>query len=264
MGVLWRGAAAAWVTACSGVGVCTTVQRNDGMPVIPEDLQGVELFTDEFITSDSELSEGIPNGAFGDIDLVPPEVLEHVAAPLDFSSHDSDEEGEESDALGQCSTASAHLVIGGFVVVAVTCGGCDCGERRVVVVCVGVFCNKRRGCMHAALVAPADKTLNGEELGMNARRRELVSDWFPVAGTGCLRGRGHPAHRRAVHVTVSTLVVWSLQKRLLEDPIAAPTKPLWPIYSTVLQMEQVQKVRVVVVVVGGVVVVVVVVVLVVA
>jgi hypothetical protein len=76
------------------------------MPEIPEDLQGIELFTDEFATSDSDFSDSVPSGAFGDIDLVPPEVLEHVAAPLDFSSHDDSESGEESDALGTAPTAS--------------------------------------------------------------------------------------------------------------------------------------------------------------
>jgi hypothetical protein len=71
------------------------------MPVIPDDIKDVELVSDDFGTSDSELSDGVPAGAFGDIHLVPPEALEQIAAPLDFSSPEESDASEDVDGIGE-------------------------------------------------------------------------------------------------------------------------------------------------------------------
>jgi hypothetical protein len=74
-----------------------TVRVGQRLPAPPEDLPDAEWFTDELATTDPDLSDGVPNAAIGDVDAIPPEVLEHIAAPLDFSTTESELSDEASD-----------------------------------------------------------------------------------------------------------------------------------------------------------------------
>lgn len=75
-----------------------------------------EWVTDEMVTSDPDFSDGRPNVAIGDVDLLTPEVLEHVAAPLDMSTTEPDSSDDES------YTKEGAAGCGGRVR-----GGCGCG-----------------------------------------------------------------------------------------------------------------------------------------
>ena len=79
----------------------------------------VDILEDEFATTDSELSDGIPAGAYGDVDMLTPEAIEHVAAPLDLSDGASDGGGGTTDA-GARHCAKQHVMHA-------VCGGC-CGS----------------------------------------------------------------------------------------------------------------------------------------
>jgi hypothetical protein len=77
-----------------------------GTAVVPDDLSDVEEARDDFATSDSDFEEdGVPAGAHGDIDMVPPEALEHMAAPLDMSSTEEESDGSSEEDGERCHRA---------------------------------------------------------------------------------------------------------------------------------------------------------------